>query len=130
MSEIENYNDSYKDSEEFDFSSLNIAIKVMPSYEFNSNAVFAQRKTDHRLSQMSNTSDFQSALDMDHTFFLVDQTKDIFPTLEFTTASIPVGSSLVMCISVSWSEKGNILSRTLRIQANGWGEKASLLFRT
>ncbi len=46
---------------------------------------------------------------MNHTFFFVNNTKDIFPTLNFKKESVPIGDSMTMCVSASWTGKESII---------------------
>jgi hypothetical protein len=46
---------------------------------------------------------------MNHTFFFVNKTKDIFTTLNFKKESVPIGDSMTMCVSASWTGKESII---------------------
>lgn len=40
---------------------------------------------------------------MNNTFFFINNTKSVFPTLNFKKESVPIGDSMTMCISASWT---------------------------
>ena len=40
---------------------------------------------------------------MNNTFLFINQTEDLFPTLSFSKASVPVGDSISMCLAASWA---------------------------
>jgi len=42
---------------------------------------------------------------MTNSFFFIDRTKLFFPKLIFSKNNIPVGDSVIMCISASWATK-------------------------
>jgi len=42
---------------------------------------------------------------MNYTFFFINKTRMFFPKLIFKKEYIPVGDSVFMCVSVSWSTK-------------------------
>jgi len=61
-------------------------------------------------SQIPNSEGVISSYGLNNTFFFVDKTKKIFPKLNFTKNSIPVGESTPLCVTLSWAQKDrNIL---------------------
>ena len=44
-------------------------------------------------------------LSMDSLFFFVNDTVNLFPSLEYNSDSIPLGNSINFCISASWAPK-------------------------
>jgi hypothetical protein len=47
-------------------------------------------------------------LNMKSQFFFVNDTVNLFPSLEYTSDSIPLGNSINFCISASWANKESI----------------------
>lgn len=100
---LEDYIQDYKDNDEEAFKNYSFAIKVMPSYNFESNAIFLEPSTKQELTQINDSASIQSEMDMESTFYYIENTRDFFPTLENTEESIPVGNSLKMCVNIFWS---------------------------
>lgn len=44
-------------------------------------------------------------LNMNSRFFFINDTVNLFPSLEYNSESIPIGNSIDFCISASWAPK-------------------------
>ncbi|MCQ2817521.1 MAG: hypothetical protein MJ252_09685 [archaeon] len=45
--------------------------------------------------------------DLNTTFFSIDKTENIFPTLHYKKEFVPVGDSIMMCLAMYWGKRGN-----------------------
>lgn len=59
-------------------------------------------------SQIPGTQELMEKLNMKSQFFFVNDTVNLFPSLEYTSDSIPLGNSINFCISASWANKESI----------------------
>lgn len=80
-----------------------MALKIMPSYNTEKHAIYMTATSDSESSQISNGKSLMSSLQMQNTFFLVKNTETLFPTLEYTKDSIPVGNSITMCLNLNFA---------------------------
>jgi hypothetical protein len=83
----------------------------MPSYNTRNNVIYMEHTSDVKIlyliqiykSQIANSIDLAEDFSLENNFFYVNSTPKFFPTLSNKKENIPVGDSMSMCITVSWS---------------------------
>jgi hypothetical protein len=99
------YLDEYRSNENSVLDNANFALKIMPGYNSERNALYMEQTTDLQRSTITNALSLMETFNMNSTYFIINKTKMFFPKLVFSKDNIPVGNSVSMCISLSWATK-------------------------
>lgn len=89
-------------------SEIEMAAKIMPSYNFKGNALWMKKTREVEDSIIPNALSLMESLNLNNTYMKLEKTKNFFPRFKYNEDNIPVGNSILLCVSLHWStiEKG------------------------
>lgn len=105
LDNLEDDNEEYNSGEDVKFSQFEIAAKIMPSYNFEGNAIWMEKTRDEDESIIPSAGGVMHSLDLTNNYFKITDTKGFFPRFKFNKENVPVGNSILMCISLVWTDE-------------------------
>ena len=107
LDDLTYYMDSYrKDEVNTMIQNTNFALKIMPGYNTERNALYMDQSNNYMQSTLGdNSKSLMDSYNMNFTYFYIDKTIMFFPKLIYARKNIPAGNSIPMCISASWTTK-------------------------
>ena len=110
LDDLQEYATAFSQSQGDDkeLSGVNLALKVMPSYNFKKNAIWMTKTREVEDTIIPNAIGVMESLDLNNTYMKIENTDKFFPKFKYTHDNIPVGNSISLCIALFWNtiEKG------------------------
>jgi hypothetical protein len=105
LDDLEEYVEKYDEEENAQFDNINLAMKIMPSYNTEKNVLYMEHTNNFYKSKIENSLDLMESFNMNNTFFFINKTALFFPRMSYITENVPIGDSISMCVAVSWTNK-------------------------
>lgn len=104
LDDLQEYSEVYL-QEDKELSSINMAAKIMPSYNYAKNAIWMEKTRDANDTIIPNAEDMIVDLQLNNTYLKIENTNNFFPKFKFTEDNIPIGDSITMCVSLHWASE-------------------------
>ncbi len=116
LDDLQDYSTNYA-GEDKALSDINMAAKIMPSYNYKKNAIWMNKTRDVNDTIIPNAESIMADLELNNTYLTIEKTKHFFPKFKFTEDNIPIGDSITMCISLHWApeDKGKNFDLTSQV---------------
>lgn len=116
LDDLEDYSEEYK-AEDKVLSDINLAAKIMPSYNYAKNAIWMEKTRDVNDTIIPNAEEMMIDLNLNNTYLKIENTKYFFPKFKFKETNIPIGNSISMCVSLHWAtfDKGQNFDLTTQV---------------
>jgi hypothetical protein len=120
LDDLEDYATDFNQHQDTEFANMNFAAKIMPSYNFKENAIWldSTRSTEDTIIPGAQT--LSESLNLNNTYMRISDTPNVFPKFKYSENNIPVGNSMLLCVSLHWANKEKGQNFDLTQQVNGF----------